>query len=176
LNDTGVIDIEQLRKQTQAGARDASGAQRDRVLGMYEGLTASGPAQMRPRPGEREMHHAGYLAGHLTGWIAANRLIDDDIVMVAAGYGAALATPEGQRALPGPVCDKLAPLPGDSSVIKSHTFAAVLTEKHRGQRLDAVVEQTCFEWLLEQSGTPPTRALLAKMKQVRERRLRRTGM
>jgi hypothetical protein len=175
-NAAGALDIEQLRKQARRAARKASGATREITLGMYEGLTASGHAHLRPRSGEEEKHHAGYLAGHLISWIAANHSIDRDMVMVTATYGAALATPEGQRAVPEAAGNRLAPSPGQPSAIKSHIFAAVLAEKKSGRRLEVAVEQLCFEWLLEQSRTRLTPEIVAKQKQMRERRLQRTGM
>lgn len=134
-------------------------------MGMYEGLTASGQAQIHPRPGEKLKHHAGYLAGHLIAWIASNRLFNEEAMLIATRYAAAIATPEGQQAL------TFAPSRAKPSVLKAHVFAAVLVERKTRRRIDSALEQLFFEWLLEQSRTLPTPELREKMSRMRERRL-----
>ena len=175
--------VDSWRQTARDSARSASGALRDGADGRDgkdEGLIAPGRARMRPRPGEETRHHAGYLNGHLISWIADNRpsiwatAIDKDRIMMVAGYGASLATAQCQRAYPDPVDNRLEPVAGQRSVIKAHMTATLMTEKHRRKRIDAEIEQICFEWLLEQSEAQPTPALFAKMKQARERRLQRS--
>lgn len=164
------MDIEDLRQRAKWNARLAWGAKRQPKMGMYEGLTESGRAQIHPRPGEQLKHHAGYLAGHLIAWTAANRPFDQETMLLATGYAAAIATPEGQRALAS------APSPARPAALRAHVFAAALIEIKTRQRLDLALEQLFFEWLLEQSCTPSTDELFAKMNRLRERRLQRTGM
>lgn len=141
---------------------------------MREGLTASGPVRLRPAPTESSKHHAGYLSGRLLSWLASRRPVDEQIILTASAYASALATPEGQRALPG---DADAPntSPTPPSAIKAHVFAAALTEKHRDCAIDEALERGFFGWLLEQTQTPATRQLVAQMERLRARRLERTG-
>ena len=163
------MNIEDLRQRAKWNARLAWGAKRESKTGMYEGLTESGRAQIHSR-GEKVKHHAGYLAGHLIAWTAANRPFDEETMLIATGYAAAIATPEGQRAL------AITHSPAKPAALRAHVFAAALVEIKTRRRLDLALEQLFFEWLLEQSRTPSTDELFAKMNRLRERRLQRTGM
>lgn len=170
-----MTDLETLRRQAEAAARNLGGDADGSIPGMHEGLEASGPVRLRPAEGERTVRHAGYLAGRLLAWIAARRPIDDGLALTVCGYAAALATPEGQRLLPEPVGPRVL-RPGEPSALKSHLFGAALVEKHQGRRLDAGVERVLFDWVLEQTRTRPTPELVANMEELRERRLERTGL
>jgi hypothetical protein len=81
-------------------------------------------------------------------------------LLADVAYASALATPQGQRAL------------GDLSereVLKAHTFACVLADRH-GHAIDEPQEVALFEWLLRQAGLTPTEALRARMLGLREKR------
>lgn len=156
------------------GVDRASRPGSDQVSGLREGLTTSGPVRLGPSRGESTKYHAGYLSGLLLSWLASRRSVDENIILTASAYASALATPEGQRALPGhaePTSTSATP----PSALKAHVFAAALTEKHRAGAIDAALERAFFGWLLDQTGTPATRQLVAKMERLRERRLQRTG-
>lgn len=143
--------------------------------GIHEGLEDSGPARLRPGPGEGTKHHAGYLSGRVLAWLAPRQPLDDELILTAIGYASALATPEGQRLLPeptGPREDE----PSAPSALKAHMFAVALVEKKRGERLDAGLERLFFAWLLEATGTLGTPELVEKMEEMRRRRLKLTGL
>jgi hypothetical protein len=167
-------ELDHLRRQAAAAAGPLDGGSPASVAGLDDGFQAAGPVRLHPLTGESAVRHGGYLAGRLLGWMAASRRVDDGLVPSACAYAAALATPEGQRMVPEPGQPR-EPGPGAASVIKAHLFAAALAERHRGERLQIDAERTFFAWLLEATGTLATPELRAKVDELRERRLERTG-
>jgi hypothetical protein len=133
--------------------------------GHIEGLRETGPARLAPAPDEPIYHHAGYLSGHLTRWMAERgREIDPAMLLLVAAYAGAVADPAGQRSFDKP-----------DGPLAVHTYAAIRTEKKHDQALSDSDERMMFGWLLEQSDRPAPPALIAKMERMRRRRHDRTG-
>jgi hypothetical protein len=169
------VDLETLRRQAANAAGILGGDPEGSTPGLHEGLEGTGPVRLRPGADEPTVRHAGYLAGRLLVWIADRRPVDDALVLSASAYGAALATPEGQRMLPEPAGPREIG-PGAPSALKAHLFAAALVEKREACPLDAGLERLMFDWLLEQTRTIATPALVGRMEELRARRLERLGL
>jgi hypothetical protein len=162
---TRVGDLEEHIRAARAsvGRRaDPNGAK----AGHLEGLLEQGPARLAPRPGESVYHHAGYLSGHLTRWMAERgREVEPAVLLMLAAYAAAVADPGGQESFAKP-----------DGPLAVHTYATIRTEKKHGRALPEPDERMMFGWLLEQAGQLPTPQLTAKMERLRHRRQERLGL
>lgn len=156
-------DLDELIAATRAVAerRRAKDVQR----GQLEGLLETGPARVAARPGESVLHHAGYLTGHLIRWLHEHgKPLETPMMLTAAVYGASMADERGQRALAK-----------SDNAVTAHILAAIRAEEKTGLALDAADERMLFGWLLEQTNSPATPQLIAKLDRLRARRLERTG-
>jgi hypothetical protein len=131
--------------------------------GMLVGRREEGKARTASGPHESVYHHAGYLSGHLLGWLARRgRSVDGPLRMIAAGYAASLADPGGQKML------ERADRP-----ITAHNYAAIRVERTTGRPLSEIDERMLFEWLLEQTDTQCTDTITATAQRQRLRRQER---
>jgi hypothetical protein len=111
-----------------------------------------------------QARRAGVLSGRLLSDVAATRPIGERDALVAVSYAAALAAPQGQRALGDLTVEQL---------VKAHLYACILTERH-GHELSAEYELTLFGWLCAQAATTVDDDHEAKVLRLRAKRRERT--
>jgi hypothetical protein len=139
-----------------------AGTARETVRGQLEGLTTPLTQRARLRAGEDETvtHHAGYLLGRFLTWVeSTGRVVDDDLVMVAAAYFATLAA-----SLDAGRWDPADPrLPG-------HTPAMVVVERKRAEPVPVATESLLVSWLTAHAGLKPLGSAAATLGDRRRRR------
>jgi len=115
---------------------------------------------------DEQKRRAALIAGHLLrDRLRDGAALSEPVLLAAIAYAGALATPQGQRAL--------ADL-NDASLLKAHTYACLLSERH-GHTIDETEETALFGWLLAQVELSPTDDLLKRMVSQRRRRQERTA-
>jgi hypothetical protein len=129
------------------------------VDGELEGLTDAGTARLLAADGESQHRHAGYLLGHLIRWLNERGWPVDDRLLVAAWYGASVATPEGQGALGG-----------EDGIIRVHVLATLMTERKLGGPLADREERMLYAWLCEQAGVVVTAPMVERVELLRAKR------
>lgn len=158
--------MDDLEAHLRAAVSAAAGDDPDGTLaGHLAGLRAGGRAKLLADSGESVFHHAGYLSGHLTRWLAERgRPVDPAMLLVVAAYAAAVADPPED------------PFATPTRVLATHVYAALRTEKKHRQALSDAGERMVFGWLLEQAGHDPEPELVAKLERLRLRRHERLGL
>lgn len=134
--------------------------------GMLAGVVEVGSARTAPTVDESVYHHAGYLAGHLLGWLLQRgRPLDSRLRLLAAGYAASLADPGGQAMLDKP-----------DRPVTAHSYAAIRVEQQTHRALSESDERMLLGWLLEQTGKPYSQTIDATWRRLRVRRHERLGL
>jgi hypothetical protein len=115
---------------------------------------------------DEQKRRAALIAGHLLrDRLRDGAALSESVLLAAIAYAGALATPQGQHAL--------ADL-NDASLLKAHTYACLLSERH-GHTIEEAEEKVLFGWLLAQVELSPTDDLQKRMVSQRRKRQERTA-
>jgi hypothetical protein len=115
---------------------------------------------------DEQKRRAALIAGHLLrDRLRDGAALSEPVLLAAIAYAGALATPQGQHAL--------ADL-NDASLLKAHTYACLLSERH-GHTIDEAEEKALFGWLLAQVELSQTDDLRKRMLSQRRKRQERTA-
>lgn len=159
----GYADVAELVRELEHSlASTDSEVQR----GLLQGLTATdAPAPLSSGGGEMsDRYRGGVLAGRLYRRLLEERGRMDTATMLAASiYGANMAQAAVRGRFDAPSADV---------VLEEHLVACVRAAR-QGQELDEEKEQEALRWLADELAIPLDEALLARWRELRERRIAR---
>ncbi len=170
--DEGAFEVGRLEPMLVRALEDTGEPSRlATYAGLLEGIRAPHGPLLWPEAladddqSPEQSRRAGVLSGRVLMDLARTRVVGQRDALAAVSYAAALAAPQGQRALGELTVEQL---------IKAHLYACIVTERHR-HAITAEDELVLFRWLCSQAAATVTEQDEAKVLRLRAKRHERAG-